>query len=609
MSFLSRLSLRGRLAGGLFLLTFGAFAPVLANGFTGYDDPGYVTENPHVLNGWTWAGLRWAFTSHHMGHWHPMTWLSHMLDVELWGLWAPGHHLTSVLLHATTAVLFFAALSRWTGAPWRSALVVALFSLHPLRVEAVAWAAERKEVLGGVFWALTLLCYGRYVDRPGVRRYLALLGVFALGLLSKGTLVTAPLVLLLLDYWPLRRHLARAEGAMQPSGQPISRLVVEKLPLLLVAGVFAGTSLISAAAEGSMMSFSSLPLTERVRNAVVGLLAYLSKTLWPAGLTAFYPLPRETISSLQLCAAAVVVVGVSVFVLVRRRNHPHLLVGWLFFLIPLVPVSGLFQAGMQWIADRYTYVPSLGLGLIAAFGFPRPVDRRARELTGALALFIGALLVVRTGQQLQTWRDSESLFVHMEAVSRDNPVAKVGLATLLEDSGRLSEAESFAREAHRISPHEPSTAASVGRILLAQRRLDAAIPYLRSAHQGKPDNKLTQRSLGWALIGIGSAEEGLTHFREIIARAPDDARTRLEYGVALSQLGRVEEALLAFVELRQLVPDDPSVPFNAGIALAQRGRYAEAIPQFEEALRLEPSFAAARQALERAREDSRTQQP
>src|SRR6059036_456916 len=401
------MSVRGRrnlaIAGLVVLGTLAVFAPALRHGFVNYDDPEYVTENPRVRAGLSWAGLGWAFAAPHAANWHPLTWLSHMLDAQLFGLAPAGHHATSVLLHATSAALLFEVLAGMTGTPWRSAFVAAVFALHPLRVESVAWVSERKDVLAGFFWMLALAAYARYARRRGAADYVLVVAAFVLGLLAKPMVVTLPLVLLLLDVWPLRRPWTIA-------------LVWEKLPLVLLAAAASALTVVAQRGAGAMASLESLPLAARMAEAVVAFRAYLEKTFWPARLAVFYP--HRPLPIGEVAASCVVLLVVSALAIRERRRRPWLLVGWLWYLVALLPVVGLVKVGEQAMADRFSYLPQIGVLLMIAWAAADAGGSRAVASAGGVVAL--AACVALTARQLDIWRDSVSLFAHASAVSRDN---------------------------------------------------------------------------------------------------------------------------------------------------------------------------------------------
>ena len=403
----------------LIALTWGIFGKTTGYEFVDYDDPSYVTEEPNVTGGLTTRGVIWAFTGSHSGNWHPVTTLTHMLDAQLYGLNAAGHHRTSVLLHTAAVVFLFLVLRQMTGATWRSAFVAAVFAIHPLRVESVAWVAERKDVLSGVFFALTLGAYARYVRKRSIASYLLLAVVFALGLMSKGTLVTVPFLLLLLDDWPLRR------------GYGLVRLIPEKIPLLLMS---AGTCVVTLMVQAQTMSSAEkLPMVWRLNNAAVSTVTYIGQMFWPVNLVPFYPHPRDQLPLWLVGSAVAIIVIITIAAMVLPRMPAYVPVGWLWFIGMLVPVIGIVQVGLQSRADRYTYLPQIGLYILLTWGVADLVRRwRARALLMSIAAVcvLGAL-GWRTWIQTGHWRNSESLWRHTIAITPDSAIANTNLGNLL----------------------------------------------------------------------------------------------------------------------------------------------------------------------------------
>ena len=455
-------------AGGLALLTLAVYLPVLAHGFLRFDDPYYVTRNPHVQAGLSWEGIAWAFQANVASNWHPLTLLSHMLDCELFGMDPLGHHLTSLLLHTASVVLLFEALRRMTGEVWRSAAVAALFAVHPTHVESVAWIAERKDVLSGFFWMLTLLAWERWIRQPSPKRYMAVALAFTAGLLSKPMVVTLPFVLLLLDIWPFERKIR----------------VKEKLPLFALAAVSCVATLITQ--SGAIGLASRFPMKLRLANAVLSYAAYLGKTVFPTRLAVFYPMPTE-FPAWKVAGAALLLVALTVLAL---RAPRYATVGWLWYLGTLVPVIGIVQVGGQAMADRYTYLPTIGLFLIVAWGLPRRVGWLLAPAVLALA--------ITTRLQLRHWEDSESLFRHAAAVTERNFIAHLHLAQIHADRGDRRRALEHFRATLEIRPGMWQAQASLGNTLRRWGRPDKALPHLRNAVRLRPHDPRLRRALAEA---------------------------------------------------------------------------------------------------------------
>jgi len=529
--------------------TVAVYLPVLRNDFVYYDDDGYVFENPPVQGGLSWEGVRWAFTTMAEANWHPLTWLSHMTDCQLFGLKAGYHHATSLLWHAANAVLLYVALRRMTGAVWRSAAVAALFALHPLHVESVAWVAERKDVLSTFFWMLTLLAYGWYVRRPSWQRYGAVGGLLALGLMAKPMLVTLPFVLLVLDWWPLGRYAgasglrppkrasAAQAGGRVPSGQAppgqawwrrLGMLTAEKVPLLALAAASSVVTVIAQSRGGAVAPQEALPIGFRVANALVAYVAYLGKTFWPTGLAVFYPHPVR-MPVWEIIGAAVVLAAITLGV-VRFRRRRYGLAGWMWYVGTLVPVIGLVQVGSQAMADRYTYVPLVGVFVALVWGVADGAEWALARLgrpawkRGVLTATAGAALAVcgaTTVLQVLHWRDTETLFRHTLQVTRDTDLAHNNIGVALAGLGRWDEAVAEYREALRLNPQYAEAHNNLGAALAGLGRWDEAVAECREALRIKPQYAEARSNLGNALAGLGRWDEAVARYEETIRLAPD----------------------------------------------------------------------------------------
>ena len=463
----------------LLVIVWFAFGPALTHGFIDYDDQRYVVQNPWVTNGLTLGGIQWAFTHVHASNWHPLTTISHMLDCQLYGLHPWGHHFTNILLHAAAAILLFFALRKLTGALWPSLLVAAVFAVHPLRVESVAWVSERKDVLSGVFFMLTLWAYARYArsDGPSLFRYLIVVVLFALGLMCKPTLVTLPFVLLLLDYWPLGRvrpSSSRARGITASQWQQRRDtwpwLVIEKLPLFVLSAASCVATLL--AQQEALDASLKPPLGERVGNALVSYAMYLGQMIWPARLAVLYPYPEGNLKVLQVVLALLLLLIISAAVFVWRKKYPFLLTGWLWYLGMLVPMIGIVQVGSQVRADRYTYLPQIGLYLLVAWGAMELFHRwhRSREALTVAAQLAVAALTAGSYFQSSYWRDTERLWKHAIATTSNNYIAHVNLAHVLSQSGRFNEAIAECQKALKIKPDFAAAHNNLGAALVENQR-------------------------------------------------------------------------------------------------------------------------------------------
>jgi Flp pilus assembly protein TadD len=603
---------------GLAAAVFLVYGWVAGHELVAYDSRPYLTENPWVLRGLSLEGLRWAFTSAHAANWHPLTWLSLMLDVELFGL-APGLiALENVAWHAANAVLLFLALERMTGAAGRSLFVAALFALHPLHVESVAWIVERKDVLSAFFGLVSLLAWLRWT-RGERRRDLALaVFLFALSLLAKPMLVTWPFVLLLLDRWPLRRSSLGAR-----------RLVLEKLPFFTLAAGSAVATLLAQRAGGAVQSLANLPLASRLANAALAYAAYLAKTFWPVKLAFYYPHDAVRASGVTVGLACLGLAAATALAFRLRRAAPYLLVGWLFFLGTLVPVIGLVQVGGQAFADRYTYLPIVGVFVAVAWG-ARDLADRAPALRPVLAPLAAAVLLALgflAWRQVGTWKDSETLARHALAVTERNHVAHDVLGIAFVDAGRLPEAEAEFREALAIAPGDVMAASNLGAALQRQGRFVEAEAALRSALALTPENALLHRRLAIVLQLQGRYAEALDEIDQSLAREPldaiafhvralledaldrtADARRSLARSLAIDPGYAAARLMLARLLLRagevdaaereiglaiEADPANPEAHRGRARALLLRGRERDARGELEEALRLQPGWALA----------------
>ncbi len=494
-----------------------AFAPVRGNGFVSVDDDLYVYANPFVLGGLSRAGAAWALRSTHAANWHPLTWLSHMADVSLFGLDAGAHHLVSLALHIANALLLLLALRRLTGRLPESALVAALFALHPLRVESVAWAAERKDVLGALLSLLTLLAYVRYAARPGALRYLAVPALLLLSLAAKPMAVTLPLLLLVLDGWPL--------GRLQR--MPLRRLLLEKAPLFLLALASSWVTLAAARAGGALDLLGETPLALRLGVAIDAAAGYLALTLLPASLSVFYPFPVEPLPAWQVGASAAVPAAASLLALLQARRRPWLAAGWLWYLAAIAPVSGLVHAGTQAMADRYTYLPLIGPVLALVWTAAAPVRRRRAApaaLAGVAALLL--LLAALSHRQTRLWKDGETLLRHAVAAVPENWPARFSLGVNLEAAGRVAAAAAEYREVLRIRPSYVPANTNLGRLLCLQGRVPEALPLLRTAVRAQPGNSMLHLNLGLALEWLGRQEEAAASYAEAARLDPADQVAR-----------------------------------------------------------------------------------
>jgi tetratricopeptide (TPR) repeat protein len=534
---------------GLALLGLLTFQGALDYGFVNYDDPAYVTANPHVRGGVTAAGVRWAFTSFHASNYHPLTFLSHMLDCELFGLRPRGHHLTSLLLHIGAATLLFAALRRMTGALGRSAFVAAVFAVHPLRVESVVWIAERKDVLCGLFFFLALVAYAAYVRRPGWGRYLALCAAAACALMAKPMAVTLPCVLLLLDLWPLAR-LPRT--SWRAAARSLGPLALEKAPLFALSAVFA---YVTVKAQGAALAtVELLDWPHRLANAAVSYVAYVGKILAPRDLAVFYP--HAPIPAWKAVAAAAVVVAATALAAAAWRRAPYLTVGWLWYVGTLVPVIGLTQVGNQAMADRFTYLPGVGVVIALTWGLADLAGASAagRRLPAAAAALAVLVLAGLARGQVTVWQDSVTLFRHALAVTSPNVVAFVNLAEGLRLAGRPEEAMAPYRAALAIEPTRVEAHAGLAAALRDSGRLDEAVESMGRALELAPEDPRFHHGMAAILDAAGRRDEAIRHLEQAVELDPRYAAAHLGLADLLGQRGETERARRHLETARALQP-------------------------------------------------------
>jgi tetratricopeptide (TPR) repeat protein len=587
---------------GLAVVTFALYAQVIGHQFITLDDPTYIQENPMVNRGVTLAGLAWAFTTFHAANWHPLTWISHMIDCQLFGMNAGHQLLVNALIHVANTLLVFWFLLRTTHARWPSALVAALFALHPLHVESVAWASERKDILSTFFGLLSLIAYSRYAEAPAISRYIWIAVTLALGLLAKPMLVTWPLVMLLLDYWPLGRVNGQpARRSLGRGGWPVVRgLVVEKIPLFALVAASAVMTLIAQSRGGAVRTLGHEAITLRLSNALVSYAKYLLLTFWPNDLAVYYPFAG--IPAWQIIGAAFLLIGITVFCVSQRRIRPYLMVGWLWFLGTLVPVIGIVQVGGQIMADRYFYIPSIGLLMALVFGLADIAKswRVAPLFSAGAAAAVLLILATLTNAQIQRWRDSFTLFEHTLAVTPPNLRIEHNLGVALGVSDRYDEAAAHFEKALQIDPNFYDGLVVMGVTRAHQGRLPEAMEYFRAAIRSQPDVPKARVQLAHALWNQNQDQAALEEMRRASQLAPKDADLRADFGLALARLGRIPEAIDELHEALRLNPNSAVAHNNLGLALLASGKARESIPEFEVALRLKPELKGAADNLRRA---------
>lgn len=572
-------------------ITWLVFGQTLGHEFVNYDDDDYVVKNAQVSRGLTLDGISWAFTHVHSSNWHPLTWISHMLDCQIYGLNPGGHHLSNVLLHAATAILLFFVLRQMTATFWRSAFVAALFAIHPLRVESVAWVAERKDILSGLFFMLTLGAYVRYARAPwSTLRYGLVVFLFALGLMCKPMLVTVPFVLLLLDYWPLNRF-ATLPGQTGKRPQSLRRLILEKLPLL---GLGLASSVITLFAQKeSMAPVTRLPLLLRLSNAVVSCTDYLRQMFWPADLAVLYPWEAARLGTLTTVISIALLGGISVVVFVLRRRR-YLVTGWLWYLIMLGPVIGILQVGNQARADRYTYLPQIGLYLLLTWGAVELCAkwRHRRALLASLASIILVAFIFTARAQAAYWRDSEALWSHALACTTDNIIAEGNLGKACYEKGKTREAMVYFQNSLRIEPNQAPIHSCLGVFFLEMGRIDESLAHLQTAVEIEPNYADAHYNLGNTYLQMGRAKEALSHYDRALGIAPDDtqALNNMSWILATWPDAQIRDGARA-VELAGRADaltrnKSPIISATLAAAYAEAGRFAEALKTAQRALEL-----------------------
>lgn len=548
----------------LALMVWAVFGETIGYDFVNYDDPANVSENHAVIRGLSWSGVVWAFTHTQLGHWDPLTTLSHMAVCHFSGLQASGHHLVNVVLHGASTILLFLLIVRMTSAFWRSAFVAAVFAVHPLHVESVAWITERKDVLSGFFFLVTLWTYVSYVRQPGARgRYLAVVGFFALGLMCKAMIVTLPAVLLLLDFWPLGRM------ATDGSSGVFWRLVREKTPLFALAAMSCAVQLISA--QEMIASLEKLPLEWRFGNAAVSYLAYVGQTFFPAGLAVYYPHPKGSLPGWAVVVACMLLVSAAAAAWRFRSRSPYVLVGWFWFVGMLVPVVGLVQSGTLARADRYTYLPHIGLSLVVAWGAVElcaGLGRHRRWVLGGAAVAAVSAMIWLAKVQASFWRDSHTLWTHALRCTGSNEVAECNMGHILLQQGMVDEAEAHSRKALEIAPRYEIAHNNLGMCLLAKGHVNEAIAQFQEAVGIKPRFAEAHANLGTALINAGHLDEAISHFAAALEIVPDRAGFENNLAGVLLLTGRAARAIAHYESAAGKAPHDVGPLRNLAWVLA-----------------------------------------
>ena len=595
----------------LILVTLVVFSPVLQNEFISLDDQVYVTENPYVQMGITMKSITWAFVTISAGFWHPLTWLSLMIDAQLYGLNPGGFHFTNVLLHISNSLLVFFVFRRMTGTLWQSACVAALFALHPLHVESVAWASQRKDVLSTLFWMLTIWFYISYVEKPCANRYVWVVVFFILGLMAKPMLVTLPFVLLLLDYWPLNRfHIFQKLNNISIKTSPdsgdtktvmvndketsIPRLVLEKLPLLIFSVFASGTALWTTQQYGALKNMEYTSFLVRAGNAMISYMKYIIKTFWPYNLTIYYPF-NLPLPALQVVFAVFLLILITILVIFKIKQKPYYAVGWFWYIGTLVPVIGVISVGIFSMADRYTYVPLIGIFVIIAWGVPDmlPQFSYRKHLLVLMALSVLIFLSVATRVQISHWRNSFALYTHALAVTKDNPAVHHFMGNLYFKQGIFEKAADQYRQELRIKPNSVDGRQNLGVALSSLDRQDEAIEQFDILLKKDPYNMNVRFALANAFIKKGKYDEGINQYRYVIRNRPDEPMGYYNLAYALALMGNVDDAVFTYCRAIELKPDYTEAHNSLGVLLLKQHRTREAVFHFQKALETNPEYAGA----------------
>ncbi|MCE5324513.1 tetratricopeptide repeat protein [bacterium] len=613
----------------LVFITIAAYCRVMSFGYVNYDDNEYIIHNRHIHDGLTQESVVWAFTTSRAVNWHPLTWISYMLDVQFYGNHSWGYHLTNLLFHLANTLLLFLLLLRMTGNLWASAFVAAAFAVHPLHVESVAWVSERKDVLSTFFWMLTMWAYVTYVNKPAFRRYLIMLVWFALGLMSKPMLVTLPFVLLLLDHWPLER----CAGAGKQSTW--RHLVFEKLPMFVMAAASCVITVMVQKSGGAVQLLQDYPFGVRLANAVVSYTAYITKMLWPTKLCILYPHPETSLPLWHVLISTALLVVLTSSALLAARRRPYITMGWLWYVVTLIPVIGLVQVGQQAMADRYTYVPLIGLFIIIAWGIPDMTKRFKakilRYVPAVGASIIILILIIMTYFQTGCWRSEMALFKQAMSATSGHCVIRCCIAGTLLDQGKPKQAIDQLKTAIKMNPSFARGHNALGFIYLKQGKLDAAIKELNRALKINPDFPLAHSNIGSAYATLGKTDEAIRHFKKAIKMKPNYSDTHYSLANVLVEQGMIDEGIAEYRQALRYNPDmakahcklasvlitlgrvdeaelhlrlaqlnDPKMAdayFYLGCLMQKQGNIQGALEQITEVIKLDPNFGPAHNAM------------
>lgn len=572
----------------LSIVTIGIFWQIQDHEFIIFDDPGYIYENKHVIRGLTFEAVKWAFLESHAANWHPITWISHILDFEMYGLDPGGHHRTNLIFHTVNAILLFLVFLRMTGGFWQSAVIATLFAIHPLHVESVAWASERKDVLSMFFLMFTIWAYLRYIENKEIKNYLLVFLFFALGLMSKPMLVTLPFVLLLLDFWPLKR-----------TGGNLKQLIIEKIPLF---GLALGSSVITFFVQqgfGATALQKTIQLDQRIFNAIVSYAEYLWKLIWPLNLSIFYPHQGYMLPTWKIFFSAILLIGITVLAVKTIKRTPFVAVGWFWYLGTLVPVIGIVQVGSQSMANRYTYIPLIGIFIILAGGIPYLLKtfRHQKQILIILSLVVGSFYTFVTWSQVKYWKNSILLFERaIEVVEDENinfAIAHKSLGRSYFKNNEFDKAITSYEKCLVLNPDHWRCYQNIGNVFVEKKEFQKALNYFQLSVKINSNNDSGYNNIGVILQRSGKLDESIELFKKAIKLNPDYVLFYFNLGNTLVENNMIGEAILQYKEALNLDPQSYMIHFKLGNALAKNGFYAESINHFESAINLKPDYIPA----------------
>ena len=582
----------------LVLASLAVYGPVADYPFINLDDSLYVFENPHIREGLSLKGIRWALTATYASNWHPLTWLSHMTDITLFGMYPGRHHLTNLYLHVLNSLVLFLLLKRIVGGDWKCGMVAILFALHPINVESVVWVAQRKTLICALFWILTVWSYSRYAENPGVGRYMAVLLCFVLGFLAKPAIVSLPIILLFLDHWPLDRYSTGCVLFSIKSRAPMRGLILEKIPLFLLAAVGSILTYGAQKSGGAVTTLTVLPLDVRISNAVISYISYLKKTFLPLHLSILYPHP-QSIPGWQVAGSALLLGLISFLAVKAVRRHPYVMVCWLWYGVALIPMIGIVQVGVQAMADRYAYIPLIGIFILLVWSMA-DISSNWGYRKIKLASIAGILIITLIGitrAQVQTWRNSISVFGHALSATTGNYLAHNQMGMALAGLGRIDEALIHYAKAIEINPKFESAHFSVGVALFLKGRFDEAADSFSRALKINPLNPETHNNLGAVRFRQGDINRAIRHFRRALSLDPRFADAHKNLAGAFYEKGAFSKAAVHYRSALQVSPDDKHAHNNLGLVLIAQGHYRDAVDHFSKALKIDGNFKEAHHNL------------